>query len=83
MSKNTTDATKLHAAKFIESVRSRQRPEADVEVGHRSTTVPLLGNVSYDTGRKILWDAAKEEIIGDSDAAKHLSRIARKDWAWV
>jgi predicted dehydrogenase len=83
MHMNTTDATRLHAARFIECVRSRQRPEADVEVGHRSTTVPLLGNVSYDTGRKIVWDAEKERCVGDPEADLKLGRIARKEWKWA
>jgi predicted dehydrogenase len=83
MQMNTTDATKLHAARFIDAVRTRERPEADVEVGHRSTTVPLLGNIAYDTGRKLQWDAAKEEITGDADATRRLGRNARSEWNWA
>jgi len=80
---NTTDATRLHAARFIECIRSRQRPEADVEVGHRSTTVPLLGNVSYDTGRKIVWDAMAEKAVGDEEANRLLGSEARRGWYWI
>ena len=83
MHMNSTDATKLHAARFIECVRSRQRPEADVEVGHRSTTVPLLGNVSFDTGRKIRWDAAAEQVVGDAEAGNLLGRTPRREWSWT
>ena len=83
MHMNSTDATRLHAARFIEFVRSRQRPEADVEVGHRSTTVPLLGNVSLDTGRKIRWDAVAETVVGDEEACSRLGRVGRKEWAWA
>jgi len=36
---NTTDATGLHAANFIDCVRTRNKPAAEVEIGHRSTTV--------------------------------------------
>jgi predicted dehydrogenase len=81
--KAAADATGLHAARFIECVRTRQRPEADVEVGHRSTTVALLGNLSYDTGRKIRWDAEKEEAIGDAEANRRLGRDWRKPWDWM
>jgi predicted dehydrogenase len=80
---NTTDATALHAANFIAAVRSRQRPEADIEVGLRSTSVPLLGNVSYDTGRKLRWDAEKEDVIGDPEASRLLGRAGRKEWNWA
>lgn len=74
------DATALHLKNFIECVRSRQRPVADVEVGHRSTTVPHLGNIAFRTGHKIHWEAGREEIVGDTKAAALLDRPARKPW---
>jgi len=74
------DATDLHAAHFIECVRSRKTPNADVEIGHRSTTVPHLGNIAFKTGRKLVWDAAKEDFVNDAAASKLLGRKARKPW---
>jgi predicted dehydrogenase len=74
------DATDLHVKNFIECVRSRKRPNADVEIGHRASIVGHLGNIAYRTGRKITWDAVKEEIVGDADASKYLSREMRKPW---
>jgi predicted dehydrogenase len=74
------DATDLHVENFIVCVRSRQRPVADVEIGHRSTIVPHLGNIAYHTKRKIRWDAVREEIIGDPEASSLLGRKARKPW---
>lgn len=74
------DATGLHTANFIECVRSRRAPNAEVEIGHRSTTVPHLGNLAYKVGRKLVWDAAKEDFVNDAEASKLLSRPARKPW---
>ena len=74
------DATALHTANFIECVRSRKAPNAEVEIGHRSTTVPHLGNIAYRTGRKLVWDAVKEDFVNDAEASKLLSRAARKPW---
>lgn len=75
------DCTDLHAANFIECVRSRQKPLADIEIGHTSSIVCHLGNISYRVGgRKIRWDAAKEEIVGDREASKLLWREPRKQW---
>jgi predicted dehydrogenase len=74
------DATDLHVKDFIDCVRSRKKPAADVEVGHRSTIAAHLGNIAYRTGRKIRWDAAREEIIGDPKASELLGRKARKPW---
>jgi predicted dehydrogenase len=73
------DATFEHTKDFIDCVRSRKRPAADVEVGHRSSVVPHLGNVAYRTGRKFRWDAAKEET-DDPKANALLGRAARKPW---
>ncbi len=74
------DATDLHCQNFIECVRSRQTPNADIEIGHRSTIVPHLGNIAYKTGKKLVWDAAKEDFVGEIEASKLLGRQARKPW---
>jgi len=74
------DATALHAQNFIDCVRSRRQPAADLETGHASTIVAHLGNIAFRTGRKLRWDAAKEEIIGDAEASRWLGREARKPW---
>jgi predicted dehydrogenase len=74
------DATDRHVKDFIDCVRSRQRPAADVAIGHRAAIVAHLGNIAYRTGRKIRWDAAREEILDDPQAAALLSRKARKPW---
>jgi len=77
---SSPDSTARHAKNFIECVRTRKRPVADVEIGHRSTIVPHLGNIAFKTGRKLKWDGAKEEIIADPEASKLLGRQARKPW---
>jgi predicted dehydrogenase len=74
------DATDLHTANFIECVRSRKTPNADIEIGHRSTTVPHIGNIAYKTKRKLVWDATKEDFVNDAAASKLLGRKARKPW---
>ena len=77
---NTTDATRLHAANFIDCVRSRNKPNADVETGHRSTTVAHLGNIAFKTGKKLHWNSETEEFVDDGEASKLLARAARKPW---
>ncbi|MHC1763077.1 MAG: Gfo/Idh/MocA family protein [Verrucomicrobiia bacterium] len=74
------DATELHEKNFIECVRSRQKPVADIQTGHHSTNVAHLGNIAYRTNRKIRWDGAREEIMGDPDASILLRRGSRKPW---
>ncbi len=75
------DRTDLHVANFIDCIRSRKRPVADVEIGHKSSIVCHLGNISYRIGsRKIHWDPDKEMIIDDPKAAELLNREPRKPW---
>jgi predicted dehydrogenase len=74
------DATGLHVKNFIECVRTRNRPAADVETGHRSTIVAHLGNIAFRSGRKIHWEFAKEDIVDDPESSKLLGRAARKPW---
>jgi len=69
-----------HMKNFIDCVRSRATPVADIETGHRSTTTALLGNIAYRTGRRIEWDGVRERIVGDPKAAAQLARAYRRPW---
>lgn len=70
----------LHARNFLDCVKSRQRPIADVEGGHQTTTACHLANLSLRLGRKLTWDPVREEILGDAQAAAMLERPYRKPW---
>lgn len=77
---NRAEPTPLHARHFVETLRSRKPSYADVAVGHRSTTVPLLGNIAWKTGEKLKWDPVTETCVGSAAANKLLGRDARKPW---
>ena len=65
---------------FLDCVKSRKRPNADVEEGHLSAILCHLGNIATRLGRSLRWDAEKEEIAGDADANRWLSKEYRKPW---
>ena len=65
-----------HEANFLECVKSRQRPNADVEIGRLSTMLCHLGNVSYKLGRDVKFDP-KSERFGDAEANKLLKKEYR------
>jgi hypothetical protein len=48
--------------------------------GHRATTACQLANIAYRTGHKLRWDAAKEQIIGDAEASKLMTKQYRAPW---
>jgi predicted dehydrogenase len=70
----------LHARHFIDCVKSRRRPVSDVEDGHEVSIACHLANLSMKLGRKLAWDAKKEEIPGDREANALLERPYRKPW---
>jgi len=67
-----------HIGNWLACIKSRQRPTADVEIGHRSATVCHLVNIARWTGRRLKWDPAKEQFIGDAAANQYLDRERRK-----
>ena len=69
-----------HFWNFLECVRSRGETVCPVEVGHRSISIGLLGEIAMTTGQKIEWDPIREEIIGSSVASRLLSRPYRQPW---
>jgi predicted dehydrogenase len=69
-----------HMRDFLECVKSRKTPVSDIEIGHRSTTTALLGNIAYRTGRRIEWDAVQKRIVGDRDAQRHVMREYRRGY---
>ena len=69
-----------HARNFLDCVKSRKPTAAPVEIGHHSTIPGHLGYISMRTGRKIRWDVGKEEILGDDEAGKLLTREYRAPW---
>ena len=66
-----------HLANWVACIKSREMPVADVEIGHRSTTVCHLGNIARWTGRRLQWDPDKEQFVGDEEANKLLVRPQR------
>jgi len=69
-----------HMRNFLDCVKSRQRPNADVEEGHRSAVMCHLGNIATRLNRTVQWDAAAQHVVNDSEAAAMMSRPYRAPW---
>ena len=72
--------SKDHMGNFFDCVKSRQAPIAEAEIGHRSASMCHLGTIAVRLGRKLKWDPAKEEFVGDSEAQKFVAREMRKPY---
>jgi predicted dehydrogenase len=57
------DMTLDHVNNFLECVRTRNRPNGDVLIGHRSAQASHLGNIAYVERRRIDFDPMREEIL--------------------
>lgn len=71
---------KYHMQNWLDCMRTRKLPLADVEIGHRSVTVCHLANITRRLGRMLRWDPQAERFIGDEDANSLLSRPRRKGY---
>ena len=69
-----------HHDDWFRSIRTRQKPICDVEIGCRSVSVCHLGNLAYWLGRPLRWDPVKEQFIGDPAANRWLRRPKREPW---
>jgi predicted dehydrogenase len=69
-----------HVKDFVDCLRSRERPRSDVEIGHNSMIACHLGNLAQRLGRMVKWDVEKEQVIGDPEAQKMVSRPYRAPW---
>jgi len=79
------DAKRLYVSKdhmdnWFDCIKTRQLPICDVEIGHRSSTVCHLGSLAMRLGRKLRWDPAKEEFLGDEKANAMRHYAYRKPW---
>jgi predicted dehydrogenase len=73
-------ANRRHMQNFLAAIKSGDKPIADIEEGHVSTSLCVLGNLSQQLGRSLTWDGAKEQVVGDNEANKLLVRPYREPW---
>lgn len=74
------DITAQHARNFLDCIRSRNKPNADIEEGHRSTTMSLLSKISLAVRQRIEWDPDAERITNCPQANDMLHYEYRKPW---
>jgi predicted dehydrogenase len=75
------DLDRLAARDFLDSVKSRKRPNADIEEGHRSTTFAHLANIALATRQRLEWDPEAERFTNSEQANQLLHYEYRKPWS--
>jgi predicted dehydrogenase len=77
----TGDAKPMtHEKNFLECMRSRKAPNAEIEIGRLSTTLCHLGNISQKLGRDVRFDAKTETFGDDKQANALLAKTYRKGY---
>ncbi len=69
-----------HSQNFVDCVKSRNQPVSHIDHAVYSDIISHMGDICIRLGRKIRWDQVKEEIIGDEEASRMLSRPMRPPW---
>jgi predicted dehydrogenase len=69
-----------HVRDFIECVRTRREPVADLASAHRTSTACHLANIAMRAGRVVRWDDAASDIAGDAEASRLLTKTYRAPW---
>jgi hypothetical protein len=71
-----------HFTNFIDCVRSRrwQDLNAEIEVGHLSTSLCHLGNIACRLNRPLHFDPREETFIDDEEADSYLTRVYRSPY---
>jgi predicted dehydrogenase len=69
-----------HMQNWLDCIKTREKPVADVEIGHRSISISHLASITRALGRSLKWDPAKEQFPGDDEANRLVSRPRRKGY---
>lgn len=55
--------TSLHMLNWMECVRSRKTPNADVVAGYNHSVANIMGRTAYETGKRVTFDDTKQEVV--------------------
>ena len=69
-----------HHRNFFDCIKSGNRPNADVAIGHLSASLCHLGNIATRLRRTLSFDPQKEQFVGDSEANALIRRQYREHW---
>ena len=76
--KSSGGAAEPHLQNWLDCIKTRQKPIADVEAGHRAVNLCHLINICRELGRKVRWNPDGEEFVDDAAANALLDRPRRQ-----
>jgi len=70
-----------HGANFVQAIKEHHDPVSNIDDAVLSDAFSHLSDIAVRSGRKIVWDPIREQIIGDEEAARRLTRAWREPWS--
>jgi hypothetical protein len=77
--KRVSDPHPLHWANFLDCVKTRQKPNSDIETCFRSSASCLLGNLAYRNRTRVDWDDQRKTLL-QTNLEKQLRYEYRAPW---
>ena len=71
----------LHVANFIDCMKTKNKPNCDIEIAAHIARFSHMGNIAYRLGRKLNWDGVKQEFINDPEANAMTKATYRAPWS--
>jgi predicted dehydrogenase len=69
-----------HVYNFLNCIRTRRKPNADINLSYRSITVAHLTNIALHLRRPLRWDPVAVRFVGDQEANRYLETVHRLPW---
>jgi predicted dehydrogenase len=66
-----------HHEDWFTGIKTGRKTVMNIEAGAATAFLTVLGNLSLVLGRKLRWDPARQEIVGDDQARRMMSRPQR------
>jgi predicted dehydrogenase len=80
LQKSSGRGLNLHVANFIDCIKTREKPNCDIEIGAHIARFAHLGNIAYRLGRRLNWDGDKQQFINDKEANAFVKAQYRAPW---
>jgi predicted dehydrogenase len=69
-----------HVRNFVDCVKSRADPVSDLASSQRANVSCHLANIAMRLGRTLQWDEARQDVVGDAEASRLLTKEYRSPW---
>ena len=69
-----------HIANFLDGIRNGTPPNAEIEIGYKSTLLCLLGSIAHRTGHTLNCDPRNGHILDDEEATVLWGRQYEPGW---